>query len=192
MPTKNNVIFNGREYELCDSLATLGESIPDFQVLLFNKGDSEGIVIKKEDLVNHDCPILISVTTSIDTPIGSIQTKKFNELLSPFSSRALLWSVSSDLPFNINRFFNAEGIETLSGASDYLYNSFGKNFGVMVEEVRLLVRAVFVIDRLGVLRYCQIPQIIQTELDYDMAINVLNELVNEDNIRDIGEQESTE
>lgn len=189
MATERLVVFNGREYGLCESDAELGQMIPDFQVLIFNKGDSEGIVINKEDLIHHGCPILISVTTSLDTPVGKIQTKKFNEMLAPFSDQALLWSVSSDLPFSINRFFEEESIETLSGGSDYLYNSFGKNFGVMVEDVRLLVRAVFVIDRKGVLRYLEVPSQIQTELDYGMAIDVLSYLIHEDDDSENDEDE---
>lgn len=180
MATERSVVFNGREYGLCESVAKPGQVIPDFQILIFNKGDSEGIVINKEDLIHHGRPLLISVTTSLDTPIGKIQTKKFNEMLAPYSGQALLWSVSSDLPFSINRFFEEESIETLSGGSDYLYNSFGKSFGVMVEDVRLLVRAVFVIDRKGVLRYLEVPSQIQTELDYGMAIDVLSYLIHED------------
>lgn len=186
MSKNDSILFNGREYSLCASLVTTGERIPDFKVIIFNKGESEAITLGKDDICNSGFPILISVVTSLDTPFGRAQTKKFNELLKPFSDRALLWSISSDLPFNINRFFQEEDIGSLSGASDYLHNSFGKSFGVMVEEVKLLVRSVFVIDRRGILRYSQIPimaqtelDYTQTELDYDMAVNVLHELVNE-------------
>lgn len=189
MQSNNYVVFNGREYDICDSAVSLQKVIPDFDVILFNKGDAQGTTITKDDLLSYKAPILISVTTSLDTPIGKIQTKKFNEMLAPFTDQALLWSVSSDLPFNINRFFEEENIQTLSGASDYLNNTFGKNFGVMVEEVRLLVRGVFVIDRMGILRYSEVPIKIQTELNYDMAINVLYELINEDSYTETEQEE---
>jgi thiol peroxidase len=180
MTNKRNILFNGREYELFGEAPPINSTIPDFHVVFYVKGESEGTTVTKDELIQFGYPMLLSVTTSLDTPIGKLQTKKFEEMLSPFSGKALLWSVSSDLPFNINRFFEEEKIEHLSGGSDYLDNSFGRNFGVLIEEVRLLSRAVFVIDKHGVIQYSQIPEQIQTELDYDSALNVLNSLITEE------------
>ena len=173
------VVFNGRTHDLCSAWPSIGDAAPDFQLMLFNKGDSEGTVVSKEDLLNHGRPLLLSVTTSLDTPIGSLQTKKFNDMLQPYANDALLWSVSSDLPFNINRFFNEQNINSLAGGSDYLYKSFGKNFGVMVEDYQLLVRAVFVIDRNGLIRHSEVLVIVQSELDYDKALSALEMSIKE-------------
>jgi len=180
MSEMRSILFNGREYKLFGEIPSINSTVPDFHIVFYVKGESEGTTVTKDDLVTFGYPMLLSVTTSLDTPIGKIQTKKFDEMLGEYSGKALLWSVSSDLPFTINRFFEEEGIETLSGGSDYLDNSFGKGFGVMLEEVRLLARAVFVIDRDGVIRYSQVPTQIQTELDYSAAINVLNSLITEE------------
>jgi thiol peroxidase len=186
------VVFNGRKYDLSSQWPAVGDPVPDFQLMLFNKGDSAGIMITKDDLIHHRRPLLLSVTTSLDTPIGSLQTKKFDQMLQPYAKDALLWSVSSDLPFNINRFFEEENITSLAGGSDFLYKSFGKNFGVMVEEYQLLVRAVFVVDRNGLIRYSEVPAVVKTEINYEMAMRVLHEVIHEDHLSDADLQPSDE
>jgi len=85
--------------------------------------------------------------------------------------------VSSDLPNTINRFLQQEDMLTLDRLSDYYDQNFGRSFGVLIEEPRIITRAVFVIDWQGALRHVEVVLEITQQPDYDVAISVLRTLV---------------
>lgn len=174
---KRSILFKGFSHSLVGSEPEVGDSLPNFDILLFNRGDSEVTYIKSEELRSHALPILISVAASVDTPLGSQQIKTFNSLLKDFTHSSLLWSVTSDLPFAINRFFEQENIDHLMGGTDFPSHSFGKSLGVLIKNVDLLARSVFVYDRHGILRHLQIPVETQSELDYSAAVQALSKAV---------------
>jgi thiol peroxidase len=120
--------------------------------------------------------LLLSVVPSLDTPVCSIQTKKFNQLAAQLPADVEVITVSTDLPFAQSRFCGAEGIEKLKAASDHRDANFGKAYGVLMTEGpfnRILSRAVFVIDPHGVLKYVQYVPEVANEPDYDMALAAL-------------------
>jgi thiol peroxidase len=81
-----------------------------------------------------------------------------------------------DLPFAQKRWCGAAGIKNLQTLSDYRDASFGKAYGVLIKDLRLLARAVFVVDNKGIVRYVQIVPEIATEPDYDSALKAVQEL----------------
>jgi len=79
-------------------------------------------------------------------------------------------NISMDLPFAIARFCSAEGIDRLKTLSDHKDASFGSSYGVLIKELRLLARSIFVIDRTDVIRYVEIVREMTNEPDYERAL----------------------
>jgi thiol peroxidase len=117
------------------------------------------------------------VITSVDTPVGKIQARKFEKLLRPIHEDVTAVLVSSDLPFTLNRFKETERLKHLMGLSDYFDQSFGRAFGVVIEEPLILARAVFVIDAAGVVQYEEVVPEITNEPDYASAMAALKSLL---------------
>jgi thiol peroxidase len=118
---------------------------------------------------------LFSVVPSLDTPVCSIQTKKFNESLGALGDRAACYTISMDLPPAQKRFCGAENVTNMQTLSDAHDGSFGKAYGVLIEglAVPLLSRAVFVVDAGGAIKYVEYVPEIATEPNYDAALAAL-------------------
>jgi thiol peroxidase len=168
------ITFHGDPFALAGSPLAAGSPAPDFMLVQFKAGEQR--VVALQDLLDTGKPVLLSVITSVDTPVGSLQARTFDGLLHEHSERVTALLVSSDLPFTLNRFLQAEKLRSLTAGSDY-YGSFGEAFGVLIEGPRILARAVFVIDRSGTVRYEQVVDEITTEPDYGAAIAALSELL---------------
>ena len=85
-------------------------------------------------------------------------------------------TVSLDLPFAMNRFCGAEDIKAMQSGSDYMDRSFGTRWGVLIDELKILARAVFVLDAKGVVQYAQVVTEVASEPDYDAAIAAIQKL----------------
>ncbi len=118
---------------------------------------------------------MFSVVPSLDTHVCSIQTKKFNEKLAAMKDKAACYTVSMDLPFAQSRFCGAESITNMKTMSDTHDQSFGKNYGVLVEGLALpiLCRAVFVVDAGGTIKHAEYVSDIVNEPNYDAALSAL-------------------
>jgi thiol peroxidase len=112
---------------------------------------------------------LINVVHSVDTSICDAQTRRFNEAASKLPNVACL-TISMDLPFAQKRWCGAAGIPQVTVASDHRDGSFGRAYGVLIKDLRLHARAVFVIDRAGVIRYAEYVPEIGSHPNYDAAL----------------------
>ena len=176
MMEKKVITFQGEAFALMGRIPEVGAPAPDFRLWYFNKGE-EGGPIGRDDLLERARPLLLSVITSVDTPIGKLQARRFEKLLRPIHEDVTAVLVSSDLPFTLNRFKETERLKHLMGLSDYLDQSFGRAFGVVIEEPLILARAVFVIDAAGVVQYEEVVPEITDEPDYAAAMAVLKSLL---------------
>ena len=176
MSKQRAITFRGVTHALGGAAVSVGEPAPDFRLWYFNKGE-EGGPTSKDDLLERGRPLLLSVITSVDTPIGKIQARKFEKLLRPIHEDVTAVLVSSDLPFTLNRFEETERLKHLMGLSDYFDQSFGRAFGVVIEEPLVLARAVFVIDSSGVVQYEEVVPEITDEPDYAAAMAALKALL---------------
>ena len=176
MTVKNVITFQGEEYALMREVPEVGASAPDFRLWYFNKGE-EGGPLGRNDLLERGRPLLLSVITSVDTPIGKLQARTFDKLLRPIHEDVTAVLVSSDLPFTLNRFKETERLKHLMGLSDYFDQSFGRAFGVVIEEPLILARAVFVVDAAGVVQYEEVVPEITNEPDYAAAMAALKSLL---------------
>ena len=176
MARQKTITFQGEAFALMGQVPEVGTLSPDFRLWYFNKGE-EGGPTSRDDLLSRGRPLLLSVITSVDTPIGKLQARTFDKLLRPIHDGVTAVLVSSDLPFTLNRFKETERLKHLMGLSDYFDQSFGRAFGVVIEEPLILARAVFVVDAAGVVQYEEVVPEITNEPDYAAAIATLKSLL---------------
>src|SRR5262245_55468505 len=122
---------------------------------------------------------LSSVVPSLDTPVCSQQTKKFDEAGAALGDRIASYTISLDLPFAQKRFCSGEGIKSMQTLSDVHNGSFGQNYGVRIEglPIPLLSRAVFVVGRDGRIAYAEYVPEVTSHPDYDKALAALKAAV---------------
>lgn len=164
-----NVTFKHNPVTLLGKEVAVGDKAPDFTVLSnslepVTLNDSKGKIR------------LISVVPSIDTGVCSQQTRKFNEEATSFSDDVVVLTISVDLPFAQARWCGAEGVNNVQTLSDHRDLSFGEAYGVVMKELRLLARSVFVVDKDDKIAYVEYVSEGTDHPDYDKAIAAINEL----------------
>lgn len=119
---------------------------------------------------------LISSVPSLDTPVCDAQTRRFNQEAASYADVEIL-TISMDLPFAQKRFCQTAGIDKLKTLSDYKEASFGLAYGVLIKELRLDSRAVFIVDKDGTVRYVEYVKEVSNPPDYEAALKALGALV---------------
>lgn len=142
-----SITFKGNPVTLIGPDITPGDKAPDFTVLAndltpVTLADSKGQVR------------LISVVPSLDTGVCDAQTRRFNEEAANLPNVQII-TISVDLPFAQKRWCGAAGIDKVQTLSDHRELSFGKAYGVAIEELRLLARAIFVVDSNDTVTYVE-------------------------------------
>jgi thiol peroxidase len=165
------VTFKGNPLTLAGEEVKVGTPAPDFDLTFYKDGMHH---VRKADLLGK--PSIISVVPSLDTPVCQVQTKTFNQRLAAMGDTINALTVSLDLPFAMSRFCGAEGITAIKVGSDYMNRDFGTAWGVLIEELKILARAVLVLDKDGVVRYAQVVKEVAEEPNYDAALAALQKL----------------
>jgi thiol peroxidase len=119
---------------------------------------------------------IFSVVPSLDTPVCDAQTRRFNEEAAKLPGVEII-AISMDLPFAQKRWCGAFGIDRVKMLSDHRDGSFGASYGTLIKELRLESRAIFVLDRDGVIRHVQYVKEVTDFPDYDSALKVARSLV---------------
>ncbi len=112
---------------------------------------------------------VFSVVPSLDTPVCDMQTKRFNDEAGKMGDVAI-YTVSMDLPFAQKRWCGAFGVDHVKMLSDHRDASFGQAFGTLIKELRVLSRAIFVVDKNNVIRYVEYVKEVSEHPNYDAAI----------------------
>ncbi|MCS7046676.1 MAG: thiol peroxidase [Gemmataceae bacterium] len=163
-----NVTFKGNPVKLVGSEVKVGQTAPDFQCV----GAGLAIITLANSAGK---PRLFSVVPSLDTPVCSQQTKKFNEQLAAFKDKVVCYTVSLDMPFAQGRFCTAENIANMQNLSDLHNQSFGKNYGVLIEglPIPLLARSVFVVDKNNKVTYAEYVSEVTNHPNYEKALEAV-------------------
>jgi len=163
------ITFKGNPLTLAGEEVRVGQPAPDFTCHSYGEGGMTATTTA--DLKGK--PTIISVVPSLDTPVCQVQTKKFNEQIAALGERVNAVTVSMDLPFAQNRFCGAENVKNLKSLSDYQDRSFGRNWGMLIEELKLLTRGTFVLDAGGKVVYAETVKEVTEEPNYDAALETL-------------------
>ncbi len=171
MQEKVNVItMQGSPLTLMGSAVQVGQEAPDFTVV-----DKH---LSPVGLSNFRGKVaVVSSVPSLDTGVCDKQTRRFNEEAAKLGNNVVILTISMDLPFAQSRWCGAAGVKRVKTLSDYQCADFGMKYGLLIKELRLLARAVMVLDREGVIRYKQVVPEIVTEPDYDAAVAAVKELL---------------
>ncbi|MAT71802.1 MAG: lipid hydroperoxide peroxidase [Planctomycetaceae bacterium] len=172
MSRSGAITFKGNPMTLAGEAVSAGQAAPDFTLHYFDNGMQS---ISLADVKGK--PTLLSVVPSLDTGVCATQTKKFNESLGDLGDKINALTVSLDLPFAMNRFCGAEGITNIRPASDYQDRNFGNNYGTLIEELKILTRAIFVLDGDGKVAYVEYVPEVTSEPDYDAALEAVKGLL---------------
>lgn len=120
---------------------------------------------------------IITSVPSLDTPVCDTETRRFNESASRMGNDVVVLAVSMDLPFAQARWCGAAGVKNVQTLSDHRDAAFGSSYGVLIKGLRLLARAVFVVDRQGVVRYTELVKEVASEPDYEAALAAAGKLL---------------
>ena len=159
----NTITFKGSPLHLVGTLPAVGQKAPDF-TLLANDLTPYGL----KDFAGKT--LVIATVPSLDTPVCDTEIRRFNKEAAALADTLRILAVSCDLPFAQARWCGAAGISAVQSLSDHRDISFGQNYGVLIKELRLLARAIFIIDSLGIVRYVQLVPEMTSEPEYDAAL----------------------
>lgn len=164
------VTMKGNPLTLVGTELKVGDQAPAFVAL-----DNDLSPVSLDSFRGKVC--IISSVPSLDTPVCDMETRRFNNEAGTLGDDVVVLTISMDLPFAQKRWCGAAGVERVQTLSDHRDASFGKAYGVLIKELRLLARAVFVLDQQGTIRYLQLVKEIAEEPDYDSVLNAVRELV---------------
>lgn len=163
------VTMGGNPVTLVGNEVKVGDAAPDFEVV-----DTNLNPVKFSSFKGKIC-VILSVP-SLDTPVCDLEAQRFDSEIGnlPFDVEVL--TISMDLPFAQKRWCGARGVKTVKTFSDHRDASFGLAYGVLIKEVRLLARAIFIVDGESTVRYVQLVEEVTHEPDYESVLNALKEL----------------
>ncbi|MER3474504.1 MAG: thiol peroxidase [Armatimonadota bacterium] len=164
------VTFKGQPLTLVGPEMKPGDKAPDFTLI-----DQSLNPVSLKDYAGKI--VLLSVVPSLDTGICSAQTKRFNEESAKLPEDVAILTISMDLPFAQARFCSNEHIDRVKVLSDHRDASFAQAYGTLVKELRLESRAIFVVDRDGVIRYVEYVPEIASHPNYDAALEAVKRLL---------------
>lgn len=160
------VTMKGEPLTLLGKKIKVGEPAPDFEALANDLSP-----VKFSSFHGKVC--IISSVPSLDTPVCDTMTRRFNKEASNLGDDVAVLTISMDLPFAQKRWCGAAGVKNVQTLSDHRDASFGNAFGVLIKELRLLARAVFVVDKAGIVRHIQIVNELSDEPDYEAVLKAV-------------------
>ena len=159
------VVFGGKPHPLAGHELKTGDKAPAFELQANDMSEIDLSMSKGKVR-------LLSVVVSLDTPVCDLQTQWFEEEASKYKN-VVIYAISMDLPFAQARYCGAHNIRNLKTLSDHLQASFGRAYGVLISDLRLLSRAIFIIDTNNYIRYVEYIPDTSHQPDYDKAIDAL-------------------
>lgn len=164
------VQFKGNPATLLGPEIKVGDAAPDFQVV-----DN---ALQPVTLATDAGKVrLITVVPSLDTPVCDTMTRQFNEEAAMLPDSVAVYTISVDLPFAQKRWCGNAGIDKVRTLSDYQERSFGLNYGLLLKDLKLLARAVFIIDQDDRVAYVELVPEVTAEPSYAAAIEEVKKLI---------------
>jgi len=166
---KGLVTMKGSLLTLVGDEVKVGDVMPDCEVV-----GKELASVKLSSFRGKVC--IISSFPSLDTSVCDMMTRRFNKEAVALGNEVVVLAISMDLPFAQDRWCIAANVKNVNVLSDHRTTSFGQAFGVLIKELRLLARAVFVVDKEGIVRYTQIVDELTNEPDYEAVLKAVKEI----------------
>jgi thiol peroxidase len=164
------VTFKGNPLTLLGQEVKVGDRAPNFQVV--DKAMQRVTLDSFKGKVK-----IITAVPSLDTPVCDTETHRFNDEAGKLPEKAVVLTISMDLPFAQARWCAAAGVDKVQTFSDYRDRSFGLAYGVLVKELKLLSRSVFVVDEQDFIRYVELVPEVTQQPDYERVMNAARALL---------------
>ena len=164
------VTMKGNPITLIGTELQVGDRAPDFVTI-----DNDLNPVSFDSFRGKVC--IISSVPSLDTPVCDMETRRFNDEAGRVGEDVEILTISMDLPFAQKRWCGAAGVDKVQTLSDHRDADFGQAYGVLIKGLRLLARAVFVVDKEGTIRHIELVKEIASEPDYDSVLTAVKDLV---------------
>jgi thiol peroxidase len=167
---ERTILANGQLLHLDGNALTVGQKAPEFsltntELKEISLGSFKGNVV------------ILSIVPSLDTPVCTLQTRRFNKEAATMHDNVKFITISRDLPFAQSRWLQNAGADKIIALSDYKDTSFSKDYGVFIKEWFLLARSVFVLDKDGVIKHVEYVKDEGNEPDYNAALSAAKQLL---------------
>lgn len=164
---RNNIVtMKGNPLTLLGTDVAIGQPAPEATIIANDLSE-----VKISSFFGKK--LIISVVPSLDTPICDLQTKRFNSEAVKLGNTVKILTISMDLPFAQKRWCGMTASDKIQTLSDYRYASFGEAYGLLIKNLRLLARAILIIDQSGKIQYKQIVSEVTQEPDYEAVLKAL-------------------
>jgi thiol peroxidase len=164
------ITIHGNPLTLMGHAVKVGEEAPDVEVL-----DNDLHPVKISSWRGK--VTVISTVPSLDTPVCDIETRHFNDEAAHLGNDVAIVTISMDLPFAQKRWCGAAGVSRVKTFSDHRDAAFGNAYGVLIKELRLLARCIWLVDRQGKVQYVQLVKEVTEEPDYEAVLQALSRVV---------------
>ena len=164
------IALKGQPVTLLGDSIQEGNAAPDFQVV-----DNDLKPFSFSTL--GDKISIITSAPSLDTPVCDLEARRFNQEAAALGDNIRILVISMDLPFAQKRWCAAAGVDKITTLSDHKDASFGTAYGVLIKEVRLLARAVFVVSPQRIVRHMELVKEVGQEPNYEMALDAARKLL---------------
>jgi len=164
------VTMKGNPITIMGTELQVGDRAPDFVAI-----DNDLNPVSFDSFRGKVC--IVSSVPSLDTPVCDMETRRFNDEAGRLGDDVEILTISMDLPFAQKRWCGTAGVDRVQTLSDHRDAAFGQAYGVLIKGLRLLARAVFVVDKEGTIRYMDLVKEIASEPDYDSLLTAVKELV---------------
>jgi thiol peroxidase len=152
--------FKGNEVTVVGPDLEPGQPAPEFTVQGLDWAPFKGLADTNGKVR------IIAAVPSLDTEVCDRETRRFNLEAAALSKDIVLLVISMDLPFAQKRWCGAAGVDQVKVLSDHMTGGFGMQYGVLIKEARILRRAVFAVNRAGVITYAAYMPALGEEPNY--------------------------
>lgn len=167
---KGVITIHGNSLTLLGKELQVGNTAPDFTCI-----DNDLNPVSLKNFSGKVC--IIASVPSLDTPVCDVETRRFNQEAEKLGQNVQVVTISMDLPFAQKRWCGAAGVNNLVILSDHRDASFGTAYGVLIKELRLLARTIFVIDGEGKVAYTQLVKEVTHEPDYKAVLDAVSKVL---------------
>ena len=164
------VTLHGNPLTLVGTPPGVGDKAPDLELV-----DNDLNPVKLSSYRGKVC--IVASVPSLDTPTCDMETRRFNEAAGQLGDDVVILTVSTDLPFAQKRWCGAAGVENVVTLSDHRAAAFGEAYGVLIKELRLLGRSIFVVDKDGIIQYTEHVKELSEQPNYDAVLAAAQKLV---------------
>jgi thioredoxin-dependent peroxiredoxin len=161
----------GEAFEFDEKLTVVGQKLqPGDAAPAFALDHWDGSAMQSVTLADTAGKVrLLNIVNSLDTPVCEVETRRWEGLRTGLPADVVLYTISMDLPWAMARWSAAEGVNH-QGLSSHRDDAFGRDYGVLLKEWRLLQRAVIVIGRDDKVAYAEYVNDQMLEPSYDAAV----------------------